>query len=260
MLSKLLKYEIKATARTFLPLYAALLVFAAINQLINSLSSDHWGAPEVISMTAYIIILVGMCVMTYIVMIQRFYKNLLSDEGYLMFTLPTKPWMHITGKLLASMLWMVLSGIVAFISIIIIALDKIPFGGIFKGLAEAFGELYDHLGGSFYLFTLEFIIGAVLSLASSILIIYAAIAIGHLFNRHRILASFGAFLVLNTITQILFTSLGTIVIKIYEASAADPSETGVHFLIWLFITLLGIFTAGYFFTTNIILSKRLNLE
>ena len=35
MLGKLMKYEIKATARLFLPLYAALLVFSLINRFLN---------------------------------------------------------------------------------------------------------------------------------------------------------------------------------------------------------------------------------
>ena len=90
MLSKLLKYELKATGRIFLPLFLALLLFAGINRF--TLSPDEFDAPAMISMIMYIIIMVGMFVMTFIMMIQRFYKNLLSDEGYLMLTLPVKPW------------------------------------------------------------------------------------------------------------------------------------------------------------------------
>ncbi len=97
MLGKLIKYEIKATARTFLPLFAALLISAGIYKLISALSAKAPQAPEIISLILYNIILVGVFVMTFVVMVQRFYKNLLSDEGYLMFTLPVKAWKHIAG-------------------------------------------------------------------------------------------------------------------------------------------------------------------
>ncbi len=62
--------------------------------------------------------------MTLTMMIQRFNKNLLSDEGYLMHTLPVKPWKHIASKLLASMLWMIGSVVVALISILVITYEK----------------------------------------------------------------------------------------------------------------------------------------
>ena len=61
MLSKLLKYEIKATARTFLPLYLVLLVIACINRFVTFLSpQDYYSAiPVIISMTVYIAIIIG---------------------------------------------------------------------------------------------------------------------------------------------------------------------------------------------------------
>src|SRR5680860_1037839 len=98
MLSKLLKYEIKATGRIFLPLFLALLIFAGITRFISAVGPEKWATPAILSMIIYIIIMVGMFVMTFLMMIQRFYKNLLSDEGYLMLTLPTKPWKHITSN------------------------------------------------------------------------------------------------------------------------------------------------------------------
>jgi hypothetical protein len=177
-----------------------------------------------------------------------------------MFTLPTKPWMHITSKLLVSMVWMFVSGIIALFSIIIISMDKVSLGEMMRELSYAFSEIYNFLGSSFYLVVIEVIIGAFLSLASTILIIYASIALGHLFNRHRILASFGAFLALNTITQILFTIAGTVAFNVYRIGTSHPLESAMHSLIFLSIIFMGLITAAYFVTANIILSKKLNLE
>jgi hypothetical protein len=60
MLGKLLKYEIKATARLFLPLYLTILIFAAINRFfyavpnIGEKSSTFSSFAMAISMVIYI--------------------------------------------------------------------------------------------------------------------------------------------------------------------------------------------------------------
>ena len=115
MLNKLLKYEIKATARLFLPLYATILIFAAINLFFlaapdaNENSISFYELAVGIGMIVYVILMTGLVVMTLFVLVQRFYKNLLSDEGYLMFTLPVKSWSHILSKLMIAMLWTIAS-------------------------------------------------------------------------------------------------------------------------------------------------------
>lgn len=263
MLSKLLKYEIKATARVFLPFILSLLVFAGITRFISALGPQKWDTPAIISMAIYIIIMVGMFVMTFIVTIQRFYKNLLSDEGYLMFTLPTRPWKHIASKLLVSMMWMVTSVLVAIISILIIAFDQSAFSQMIMESSSFFDQVFQQFGASIYLLTIEIIAISLISLASGILIVYASITIGHLFRQHKTLASFGAFIVLNTLTQIIFMLISLI-----------PGNTQIHISTSDFVALqseiqlvlgfgiisTGLLGVGYFAITNLILSKHLNLE
>ena len=58
--------------------------------------------------------LLAMLAVIVIVAVQRFYKNLLGDEGYLMFTLPATPGQQIFSKLLVSLVWS-LMGIVVVI-------------------------------------------------------------------------------------------------------------------------------------------------
>lgn len=265
MLSKLLKYEIKATGRIFLPLFLSLLVFSVINKIISAFDPLKFNTPAKISMAIYIIIMAGMFVMTLTMMIQRFYKNLLSDEGYLMYTLPVKPWMQIVSKLLVSMLWVIASVIVAMISILIVAYKKGVIAQFFNELADLHNRIIEQLGALAYLFTLETVLLILLSLASGILLVYASIAIGHLFNRHKMLASFGAFIGLNTLAQIYFMLAGYI-IKIahfYHFSLYSISSNElVQFQLMLFIgfIFIGLQWAAYFAATNFILSKRLNLE
>jgi hypothetical protein len=263
MLSKLLKLEIKATARIFLPLYIVLLVFAVIQRIITTVGANNWQAPQIISMVVYSIILAGTFVVTFVVMIQRFYKNLLSDEGYLMFTLPTTTWRHITSKLLISMMWVILSGIVAIISIFIIADYKYPIATLFHDLSEAIGQYFGYFGASGILLMIETLLFTLIGLASSVLIIYASLALGHLFNRRRVLASLGAFIILSTVTQIIYTVLGYINQGAFAHNYPGPSfilEPGFQLIVWYAIIITALISAGYFAVTNHILSKRLNLE
>lgn len=264
MLRKLMKYEIKATARTFLPLYIVLIAFALINRLIGAFSQRSFGAPDIISLSLYIIILIGLFVMTFIVMITRFYKNLLSDEGYLMFTLPLKTSNLIISKLLISMMWLVISLITALLSILIIASREVSVFEIIDQFRYAWQVVYSNLGPSLWLTVAEILISFVLGIISGILIIYASIALGHLLNKHKIPASFGAFLFLNTITQIVSAIITSIFLRTGLNSLfyieVTPAHSSFHSIMWLGIILSSVFAITYFMITNFILTKRLNLE
>jgi|GEM_PF-3878772 len=194
MLGKLLKYEIKATGRIFLPLYAVLFLFAIITRIFNpgaGFNSEFQagsGAMQItggIMMAAYVSIIVAIFVVTVVMMIQRFYKNLLSDEGYLMFTLPVRPWKHIASKLIVSVLWIVVSGIVTMLSVAVL----VSTWELWKAIPDAFAKLIEminqYFGASGYWFGLEMLLLMLTSLVLGILLIYAAIALGHLFTRHR---------------------------------------------------------------------------
>lgn len=266
MLSRLLKYEIKATGRIFLPIFLALLMFAGITRFFSAVGPEQWDTPAFIIMVIYIMIMAGMFVMTFIMMIQRFYKNLLTDEGYLMLTLPVKPWKHIVSKLLVSMMWIVISGIAAFISILMIALQKGDLTKISAELSALYHQAFNYLGASLYLLSIELIIVLLIALASGILIVYASIAIGHLFNRHKLLASFGAFIVLSTLSQIFYTLIALIHGSTYfptiHVSAGDfiSRQPLIQGLMVYGIISSVLLCAAYFTITNYILSKRLNLE
>jgi hypothetical protein len=268
MLGKLLKYEIKATARLFLPLYLTILIFAAINLFFfatpnvgeSTLFSNFAMA---ISMIVYVTLMIGLVLMTLIVMIQRFYKNLLGDEGYLMFTLPVQSWKHILSKLTISMLWTAVSIIVAFCSILLISSKNISFPELYNDLSMAINQYIQYFGASAYLISFEAIVLGLLSLASSILTIYAAIALGHLFNKHKLLASFGMYIVITTVSQIIMSLSAAIFFNqaiFRPESNFIPSAMLINGLLLLSILYNGAFTAGYFVITNYILKRKLNLE
>lgn len=269
MLSKLFKYELKATARFFIPLYFTILIFAAINRFVlpmYSLAHNQsviYGFATAISMIIYVTLMIGLVVMTLIVMVQRFYKNLLGDEGYLMFTLPVQSEKHIFSKLTISTLWIIVSGIVAMLSILIIMSQQVPLSEIFGGLAKGFGELAAEMGGFSFLAVIEMIILGLLSIASTVLTIYAAIALGHLFNKYKLLISFGMYIVLKTASEVLMfifaLTFGNIFSMRLETGMLSTSAA-INTVLLLAILYFAIITVGYFVLTNYILKKKLNLE
>ncbi len=208
MLGKLLKYEIKATSRTFLPMYALLIVFAFINKFFMTVNSDFLNIPRIISMSVFVIIIVGISVMTLIVTIQRFNKNLLSDEGYLSFTLPVKAHTHIDTKMIISLLWTVLSIIVSLLSIGIMVADA----GTINSVREAFAMIipeFNKLGPSGIVLVFEGIVVALVATLAGITTIYASITVGNLSSKHKLLAGLGAYLAFGIIEQIISSILIT---------------------------------------------------
>ncbi len=266
MLTKLLKYEYKATGRIFLPLYAVLLVFAAINKILLNLNTSRFELPQGISMFLYVAMIIAIFVITVVVTIQRFYRNLLSDEGYLMFTLPVKTWQHIVSKLLVSVSWVILSVIIAFGSIFIVAYERGLFGDIASELSLLLDTVDAYLGsGHLAILSTELIAGILISLFASSLMLYAAIAVGHMAPNHKLLVSFGAFLGLNTVTQIIvgiisfYTLPGTIEFISSVEEPLIPANLESLLLVYLILIPL-VFGAAFYALTTFILNKKLNLE
>ena len=267
MLGKLIKYEIKATGRTLIPLYIALLAFAIINKIFigTGLADKLEGfgsIPFILSIFGYGCAMAAVFIVTFFVIIQRFYKNILGDEGYLMNTLPVTTITNITSKISIATFWNIVSGFVAILSIIIMAFNPDTFGKFFLEIFQSLSESYAELGVQIYIIIIEVIIAILIYLVKSVTMIYASISIGHLFSKHRILSSFGAFIVLNLITTAISSTLGIAFSHSNLASMFHniTSSLPVHLFLGSLILLNLVFFIAYFVITNYILKNKLNLE
>lgn len=267
MLGKLLKYELKGTARLFFPLYGALLIFAFINRLLLGISNTNGieeiqGIPGAIGMTLFMMTIAAIFAMTFVVMVQRFYKNLLGDEGYLMFTLPVKPWQHILTKMIVSIIWLIISGIVTIISVFVMIANMELLWRISHGLKEFIMIFNEKLGIDGYAFGVEMILLVLIGMAGGVLMVYLSLAIGHLVSRHKLLASIGAFVGIQTVANAAGMVLSDIISKVFdfETLSLESSIGTLHGLIWVLIIFSLVFCGIYFFITNYILKRKLNLE
>ena len=119
MLSKLMYHEFKATRRVFFPAYGIMLALAVISSVFMILSNNlqRLAVPLSLLLLAYVLSLFAVGVLSFVYMIVRFYKNLLGDEGYLMFTLPATPAQLVWSKCLVSTIWMVVSTILCIVTL-----------------------------------------------------------------------------------------------------------------------------------------------
>ena len=264
MLKKLLKYEFRATARTYGGMYLALLaasvLFGGSVWRWNSTNSDAYST------------LVGLLslVMT---IVQRFYRNLLGREGYLMHTLPVTETQLVASKLISSTVWSLCSilaaclsfGILAFIMLIDMhMLDQLP--RLLSSVREAFArynmEFWEALAFS----------GVVsfVRMVSAIACIYAACMLGHQFKKHPALAGILSFFVMQYVQgwleKLLQIGTGVYETTIYSTVGDVGSiETTVSALGYMgsAMVTLGIaaaFGVFWFGLTVWLMRNKLNLE
>lgn len=256
MLRKLMKYEFKATGRIMLPLYGALLGFSIINKIfigtnMAEVNMDFLGGiPAIITMIGYFVTMVAVFVGTLFITVQRFYKNLFGDEGYLMNTIPVKSSQNIVNKLVVSMVWTIISGFIAATSIFVMAYEP----GVLKEVIREFKNIYSEIGLNVF-GIIEFIILGIVSLAHQIMMLYASLSIGQLFKSKKLLGGFAGFMILS-IAQQSIIGIGMTILVASDSFIYLSS----HYAILCGIIVCLIFFTILFCITNYILKNKLNLE
>lgn len=283
MLGKLMKYDLRSGIRTFALIWIGLAALAAINGLTLRITFDGDIQSKlarfiitVLTMGLLVALYVAMGIFMLVFIINRFYKGLLGDEGYLMFTLPVSVSEHIASKALTSMIFSVASAIVALLSGVLLMAVLTPLN--FSDVAQAFQEAGRYLrvnplpAGTGWLIA-EFAVYMLIAAAVTILQIYTAISIGHLAKKNRgwfaLLAYVGisiAFsIIMNGCMSLLQSDAFPDVLLNWEFCLDD---TGWHVQgVGMMASAIGIYIGldllvgtGFFFATRAILSKRLNLE
>lgn len=260
MLGKLLKQDFRATARIMLPLYVAVPVLGLFTNLISRLCENQTGfLINVIGMLVSLVFslaLIAAGVATVVLMILRFYRNLMTDEGYLMFTLPVSTTELIFSKLIVSVMW--------FLGTLGVNVLGLLLSGRFRGGSDAIRFQFTYTFGAQMTQAQAgwFIAGVVVLLIlcgiALCLMTYAAMAIGQSFKKNKGLMSVVFFFVLWIGTRIVLT-------LIFGAAYGqiDLTMSTLHAL-WLVLgcTCAGTlaFCVGFFFLTHGMLRKHLNLQ
>ena len=265
MLARLVKYEIRSTARYFLPVYAAILIFSLLIGL-RDFDEAFLSSLNIILPTALGLSFMGLGVMTLIMVVKRFDSNLLGDEGYLMFTLPVKTSGLIASKLITSMVWVMLSYVIFFLSILLIGWKKFDLAELWRMLREFPMDPY---------LLVVFILLILMSILHFLLQIYASLSIAQAYTitRSRILGGTIVFILFGMGINFLETLFATGAAFLLEDNAwfnnlflqlesenfqsvAAFFRTAFTFYL-VYITLKNVI---FYFLTKHHLDKKLNLE
>ena len=274
MLTKLISHEWKDTFKvpallltiTVLLSAASLVYFSVADQASADIDLN---VRNFVLYIAYILILSGLSMILTIYFAIRFYKNLYTDEGYLMHTLPVKPWMLIVSKLTIGTIWFYLIDLLLVGAITWITLIALPTMAYFS--PEDLLELRTMFQSYHTIFTVPsilflaipvMIIGSVFSL----LTIYASISLGQLFSSHKVLASILCYLGLSTIlstAMMLLTAPTTAGVFIIQSTSANPMAdfASIYWTIML-ITLFAnlVLCVRAFWICNYVMKRCLNLD
>lgn len=270
MLLKLIKHEMRASGRIMLPLLALLPVIGALSAL-SLMASYETNAVilEVIhSLTnlAYVVGCAAVVGMAFVVMIMRFRRSMLSDEGYLTNTLPTSVHALVCSRLITALIYYLLAIVSLVLSAFLYALitgsfaiegGSVTFGG-FSDLPYFFG--FDMEGLDLGRLGLQALWTSVLGIISSCLTIYAALAIGHSFANRKSLLSVVFFIILS-----IAESTVNSILRFNKALVLSGIPTGAEISGWLSSQLLDmalstiVFGAICYVITVLMLRRKLNL-
>lgn len=278
MLRKLIKHEWKATWRNLALFNGGIILLGILGRIMIPLVQNSrlteiplFAAASVICIFFYIFAIFAVAIVTNVLLIARFYRNMFTDEGYLMHTLPVSPASHIISKLLVYMAWFVINGFSLVASISILVSENIHWGRFFKSLWELIQAMGEALSTPAVLVAFYLLLTALAVMASLVLCIYFSASVGNLFNTHKKLGAVLCFVGLNMAIQFLqamaliFFQWNSLTYTVETTEVAGGTVSYVTQINAWPILLAALFfylllDTVFFLGTQRILSRQLNLE
>lgn len=265
---KLLKYEFKSVFYLMLPLYLVFVVVSAACRLfinVDFLQDMFNGLPFFFVNMVYFGLFVAMMVISLLMVVQRFYKGLLSEEGYLMFTLPVRTWQLILSKGIVATVTVIASGVVTLLSLFILTMNLGDIWSMFTFDQDVivFSRLFE-MFPTWPLFALEFVLLMFVYLWKHIAHAYSAMAFGQLANKNRVILSFVVYgaqwLGISFFWLMVVSVMNKLHFQVPHGLSHGHEEFFMHFGMWMLMVWQGLELAFYYITTHWILSRHLNLE
>lgn len=266
MLKKLYKHEFYSLFRNMLPIYAAMMALAALSRLswLIETGNDLIDSLVKFSNVLYFFSIAAVFVVGVVVTVTRFYKHLLSHEGYLTFTLPFKPTQHIICKLICGVTVTIINFLVSISSLLILGIGTEALDEIFEAIPIGLEIITKYVSaGNIVLLAFEIVLLVIVALCESLLMFYAAMALGQSFKSkvggavlcYFIMYSAVQFIGLIgiSVTNGLF---GNKIANFFSTFGAEKLSIFLLFVI-LYTAVLG---TAYFLIARHMLTKKLNLE
>lgn len=268
MLGKLLKYDIKSTSRVLLPLYGALLGAAvllgvSLRPIINNqpMPNSMGGGSMImtsISSVLYVILIAAVAIVTLVMILYTgFYKSLLGTEGYLRFSLPVSTGQQLASKTINALIWMVLAGVLAILSIIFLTVPAVGYTSIHQGIVQIF-QSHQDFSPEFSKFAWQVILLAIAGGISFVLKVFMSITVGHEWSAHPVVGALLMYIAVSILESIIANVL-PFSSSLTNAMNAD-TVSAVHGILWGTLAVTLVMAAIFYAVTWYMLDRRLNLQ
>ena len=212
MLSKLIKYDMKSLNR-FLPVLHLFILLSSImirvfitGRIKPQTSSEQTDFLIILCYVLYFTMITALSTGTYLIAGIRFYKNMFSDEGYLTKTLPITNGMHLLSKTIAGSIWAMVNMCFVYLCSYVVIWTPYIKSVVDENkddILQEFGFVGKYAGLSFSTVLLILLLFSCFGAISSIIMIYASVALGQLFSSHRVLGAVVSYFVISTLISVL---------------------------------------------------------
>lgn len=260
MLGKLLKYELKRSARKFFPLVVGYMIVALIFSLMlrygESVKSPNFLMIFIVVSIAYGIAVGALFTVGFTISLTNFHKTLFTDEGYLMLTIPVKPYYHIFTKFISSVIWSAASMIVFVLSLLLI--DPTEY-------LDSVGDFINALGNGFVEEPLTSFLICLYTLtlfAGMQIFLYFVISLSNCF-KHKVLAGFAIIFACNMLSSMISNLAGDLSLwnMLFMPTSRLPDTEAAFNLRLVFMTMYQFaYILAYFLLTNFIITRKHNLQ
>lgn len=252
MLGKLIKHELRAMLNKF---SLVAIIFLVVSVIVRIMTLFEDAMEDSISFTmsfvfitsVFVIGLVGLNFYALFSSVTRFQKNLFGDEGYLMHTLPVPSYYHIITKFVAGLVTWIVSVIISMISITISFFGVNEITGMIEAVSDMFSFIAEYPLQSFMLFILT-----TASYCALIFLCYLCVSITNFVPKGK-----GAVNALMIIGAIIVNNIIMSIITEFLANSEIDSEITASLIYTAYFAVVAVV---FFFITNRIISRNLNLE
>lgn len=252
MLGKLIKHELRAMLNKF---SLVAVIFLVVSVIVRIMTLFEDAMEDSISFTmsfvfitsVFVIGLVGLNFFALFSSVTRFQKNLFGDEGYLMHTLPVPSYYHIITKFVAGLVTWIVSVIISMISITISFFGVNEITGMIEAVSDMFSFVAEYPLQSFMAFILT-----TSSYCALIFLCYLCVSITNFVPKGK-----GAINALMIIGAIIINNIITAIITEFLVNSSIGSEITASLIYTAYFAVVAVV---FFFITNRIISRNLNLE
>lgn len=285
MLGKLIHHDFKATAKLFVILFIFIILLTPITKLsvkfmfyLDDQLYFRKGVdipPEFMKfmqeiagtvLLSYYGALAIFVAATFFILVMHFYRSMATKQAYLTHTLPVTSAQLIASKTIVSVIWSILAGMVALLSVFILFVSKDSMEAVGKELYPILNQLnFNKNTGYIILAFVEVILLLLVSITLSYAKAFFAISVGQSFKNYKLLASIGIYYALSIASKFM-NGIGVFVFTIFVNWVAnwEYSMNPLHMVLFLvmpaLILILTGVCAGFLIFSNYMFKKHLNLQ